>query len=76
MSARRARISARVTALALLASMLTLLPATQASAAVPATESDDVGMLDGLVRTIEVVGDRVHVGETDVVATSILPQHE
>ncbi len=62
MSARRARISARVTALALLASMLTLLPATQASAAVPATESDDVGMLDGLVRTIEVVGDRVWVG--------------
>ena len=62
MSARRARISARATALALLASLLTLLPSTQAMAAVPATESDDVGMLDGLVRTIEVVGDRVWVG--------------
>ena len=39
-------------------------PPTPAIAAVPATESDDVGMLDGLVRTIEVVGDRVWVGGT------------
>ncbi|HVF06948.1 MAG TPA: hypothetical protein VNC60_00055 [Actinomycetota bacterium] len=64
MSVRRARTSARITALAILASLLTLLPAGTAVAAVPARESDDVGMLDGLVRTIEVVGDRVWVGGT------------
>ncbi len=57
-----ARPFAKVTALALLASLLTLMPASPASAAVPATESDDVGMVDGMVRTIEVVGDRVWVG--------------
>jgi len=57
-----ARTLTRATALTLFASLLTLLPAGQALAAVPATESDDIGMLDGTVRTIEVVDDRVWVG--------------
>jgi Tol biopolymer transport system component len=59
---RSARTSARTLAAALGIAMLPILTAGVAEAAVPATHPDEVGMLDGHLRTIEVTGSRTWVG--------------
>ena len=59
---RTARTSARALAVALIASTLSLVTSGVASAALPATQPDEVGMVDGLVRAIAVTGAKVWVG--------------
>ncbi|MGZ8613675.1 MAG: InlB B-repeat-containing protein [Actinomycetota bacterium] len=59
---RHARTSVKALIATLVASIISLLPAVPANAAIPATESDEVGMVDGLVRAIVVSGNRVWVG--------------
>ncbi len=59
---RHARTSVKALIATLVASIISLLPAVPANAAIPATESDEVGMVDGLVRAIVVSGNQVWVG--------------
>ena len=59
-----ARTPSRVLILALLAATLATIPAHEARAATPSTQPDQVGMVDGRVRAIVIVGNRVWVGGT------------
>jgi TolB protein len=49
---------------AVLAAMLASLPAHEARAATPSTQPDEVGMVDGRVRAIAIVGNQAWVGGT------------
>jgi Tol biopolymer transport system component len=64
LSGTTARTSARLLALSSIAATLVLAPAPPASAAITTTQPDQVGMVDGRVRAIEVVGNRIWVGGT------------
>jgi Tol biopolymer transport system component len=59
---RTARSSARALAVALIAATLSLVSPGVAQAALPATQPDEVGMVDGPVRAIAVTGAKVWVG--------------
>jgi Tol biopolymer transport system component len=59
---RTSSMSARAMALVIVATTLSVLPAGVASAALPATQPDEVGMVNGLVRAIAVTGNKVWVG--------------
>ncbi|CAN5703312.1 hypothetical protein BH18ACT17_BH18ACT17_07940 [soil metagenome] len=59
---RSFRMFAKMLGLGLLTTSMTLVPAGVASAALPAFQPDEVGMVDGLVRTIAVTGNKVWVG--------------
>ena len=59
---RTTRTSARVMATLLVAATLSLVSPGVAQAALPATQPDEVGMVDGPVRAIAVTGNKVWVG--------------
>ena len=59
---RTARSSAKALVVTLTAATISLLPAARANAVMPETRPDEVGMVDGLVRAIAIIGDEVWVG--------------
>ncbi|HET9310541.1 MAG TPA: hypothetical protein VFP41_04860 [Actinomycetota bacterium] len=61
---QRAHTPGQALILIMLAATLATVPANEARAAIPSTQPDQVGMVDGRVRAIAVVGNRVWVGGT------------